>query len=83
MVPEIIDSYRSVTGAAELLEQLVNADAVGAGKAGAFLIPHKLPLELCQIRHDGIGEGDIYFRLTFEICAQYCTQRNSSRFPRS
>ncbi len=26
-----IDSYRSVTGAAELLEQLVNADAVGAG----------------------------------------------------
>ena len=66
---EIIDSYRSVTGAAELLEQLVNADAVGAGKAGDVLhdYPRKLPLELCQIRHDGIGEGDIYFRLTFEI----------------
>ena len=66
---EIIDSYRSVTGAAELLEQLVNADAVGAGEAGDVLhdYPRKLPLELCQIRHDGIGEGDIYFRLTFEI----------------
>ncbi len=64
---EIIDSYRSTV--AELLEQLVNADAVGAGKAGDVLhdYPRKLPLELCQIRHDGIGEGDIYFRLTFEI----------------
>ncbi len=50
---EIIDSYRSVTGAAELLEQLVNADAVGAGKAGDVLhdYPRKLPLELCCVRY--------------------------------
>ncbi len=64
---EIIDSYRSVTGAAELLEQLVNADAVGAGKAAGDVL-HDYPRKSAfGPRHDGIGEGDISLRLTFEI----------------
>ncbi|XJK97581.1 hypothetical protein AB2F46_25335 (plasmid) [Escherichia coli] len=39
-----------------------------AGKAGDVLhdYPRKLPLS-CVRLYDGIGEGDIYFRLTFEI----------------
>ncbi len=48
---EIIDSSRSVTGAAELLEQLVNADAVGAGKAETFFTTTRVNCPLSSARY--------------------------------
>ncbi len=64
---------------------LVNADAVGAGKAGDVLhdYPRKLPLEL--VRYGMMASEKVIstFASPLKYCARYCTQRNSSRFPRS
>ncbi len=79
---EIIDSYRSVTGAAELLEQLVNADAVGAGKAGDVLHDYPRNRPLSCVRYGMMASEKVIstFASPLKYCARYCTQRNSFSF---